>query len=110
MTALALLAACSGRPSSGGSGGSPAARGPAGSPSAVAYSACVRSHGVPNYPDPGGGGQLPKTDAQILGVSTSQYRAAQHVCPRLLPAGGSLQQQEHQCMQNSDCPPAWCSR
>jgi len=41
---LALLAAaCSGNPSSAGSGGSP---------SAVAYSACMRSHGVPNFPDP----------------------------------------------------------
>jgi hypothetical protein len=103
---LGLLAACSGSPSSAGSGGAPAAGGSAGSPSAVAYSACVRSHGVPNYPDPDGAGQLPKTDARILGVSTSQYQAAQQACRRLLPAGGSLQQQEHQCMQNSDCPPA----
>jgi len=104
--ALAALAACSGSPSSGGSGGSPAAGGSANSPSAVAYSACMRSHAVPNYPDPDSSGQLPKTDAQLLGVSTSQYQAAQQACKQLLPAGGSLQQQEHQCMQNSDCPPA----
>jgi hypothetical protein len=104
--ALALLAACSGSPSSAGSGGSPAAGGSAGSPSAVAYSACIRSHGVPNYPDPDSSGQLPKTDAQVLGVSTSQYQTAQQACQHLLPTGGSLQQQEHQCMQNSDCPPA----
>jgi hypothetical protein len=105
--ALALLAAaCSGSPSPAGSGGSPAAGGSATSPSAVAYSACVRSHGVPNYPDPTGSGQLPKTGAQQLGVSSSQYQAAQRTCRPLLPAGGSIQQQEHQCMQNSDCPPA----
>jgi len=49
--ALALLAAaCSGSPSSTGS--SPNAGGPANSPSAVGYSRCVRSHGVPNFPDP----------------------------------------------------------
>jgi hypothetical protein len=39
---LALLAAC----------GTPSAGGTAGSPSAVAYSHCMRSHGVPNWPDP----------------------------------------------------------
>jgi len=104
--AVALLAACSGSPSSAGSGGSPGAGGSAAAASAVAYSACMRSHGVPNYPGPGSGGQLPKTGAQPLGVSASQYQAAQQACRPLLPAGGSFQQQEHQCMQNSDCPPA----
>ena len=102
----ALLAACSGSPSSAGSGGSPGTGGSAAAASAVAYSACMRSHGVPNYPDPDRGGQLPKTGAQLLGVSASQYQAAQQACRHVLPAGGSLQQQEHQCMQNSDCQPA----
>jgi hypothetical protein len=66
----------------------------------------MRSHGVPNYPDPDSSGQLPKGDAQQFGVSTSQYQGAQQACQHLLPTGGSLQQQEDQCMQNSDCPPA----
>ena len=62
--ALALLAAgCGGSPSSAGSGGSPAAGGSADPTSAVAYSHCVRGHGVPDYPDPGGGGTLPKVGA-----------------------------------------------
>jgi len=62
--ALALLAAgCGGSPSSAGSGGSPAAGWSAGPTSAVAYSHCVRGHGVPDYPDPGGGGTLPKVGA-----------------------------------------------
>ena len=105
--ALALLtAACSGGPSSAGSGGSPTAGGSTTSPSAVAYSHCMRSNGVPNFPDPPSSGQLPKTDAQLLGVSASQYQAAQQACRRLLPAGGSIQQQDHQCMHNDDCPPA----
>jgi hypothetical protein len=104
---LALLAtACSGGSSSTGSGGSPTARGSATSRSLVAYSHCMRSHGVPDFPDPASSGQLPKTDAQLLGVSTSQLQAAKRDCQHLLPAGGSLQQQEAQCMQNSDCPPA----
>lgn len=100
-----VVTACSGRPSATGSGGS-SAEGSAGSPSAIAYSACMRSHGVPNYPDPDSSGRLPKGDAQQFGVSTSQYQAAQQACQHLLPASGSLHAQEYQCMQNSDCPPA----
>ncbi len=99
------LVACSGSPSSAGSGGAPNATGST-APSAVGYSACMRSHGVPDYPDPDSSGQLPKGDAQQFGVSTSQYGSAQQACQYLLPTGGSLQQQEYQCMQNSDCPSA----
>src|ERR1700726_1641621 len=108
--ALVLLAAaCSASPSPTGSGGS-SAGGAAGSPSAIGYSACVRSQGVPNYPDPDSSGQLPKGDAQQFGVSTSQYQAARQACRHLLPTGGSLQQQEYQCMPNTDCPPALVQR
>ena len=97
---LALLAAaCSGSGSSSGGGSTT-------SGSAVAFSACVRSHGVPNFPDPDTTGQLPKTDAGQLGVSNSQYEAARQACQHLLPTGGSLKQREDQCMQNSDCSPA----
>ena len=106
---LALLAAaCSGGSrSSAGSGGAPNAGGSSSSPSAVAYSACMRSHGVPNYPDPDSSGQLPKTSAQRLGVSTSQLQGAQQACQHLLPnAGGSLEQQTEQCISTSNCPPA----
>ena len=56
----------------------------------LAYSSCVRSHGVPNFPDPTSGGGIPKETAQKLGVSQSQLEAAQSDCTRLLPAGGSL--------------------
>jgi hypothetical protein len=106
--ALALLAAaCGGSPSSTGSGGSPDAGGSATPPSAVAYSACMRSHGVPKFPDPPSSGQIPKTSAQLLGVSSSQLRATQRACQHLLPStSGSLQQQAQQCVLAGDCPAA----
>jgi len=86
---LALLVACSGGgPSSAGSSGSPTAGGSTGSPSAVAYSACLRSHGVPNFPDPNGSGEIPKATAQQLGVSSSRYQTAQTACAHLLPDSG----------------------
>jgi hypothetical protein len=102
-TVLALLMAACG--SSGGSGGTPDA---SNSPSAVAYSACMRSHGVPNFPDPGSAGQIPKGSAQQLGVSASQYQTAQHACEHLIPAIGSTgeQQQETQCAMSDDCSQA----
>jgi hypothetical protein len=61
---------------------------------------------VPNYPDPGNGGALPKTSPQHLGVSSSQLQAAQRACQRLLPSTASFHQQTQQCMLTGDCPPA----
>jgi hypothetical protein len=100
--ALAVAAAaCSG-------GGSPHAGRTSSSASMVAYSACVRSHGVPNFPDPGGGGQIPKADAQQLGVSNSQLQAAQQGCAHLIPPTGQTaeQQQETQCAMAGSCSQA----
>jgi hypothetical protein len=89
--ALALLAAaCSGSPSSTGPGGSPNAGGSPNSQSAVAYSHCMRSHGVPNFPDPSSSGGIPKETAQQLGVSSSQLQAAQNTCQHLLPNTGNI--------------------
>jgi hypothetical protein len=87
---LALLAtACGGSPSSTGSGGSSNAGGVT-SQREVAYSQCMRSHGVPNFPDPSGSGGVPKETAQQLGVSNSQLQAAQNACQHLLPNTGNI--------------------
>ena len=87
---LALLAtACGGSPSSTGSGGSSNAGGAA-NQREVAYSQCMRSHGVPNFPDPSGSGGVPKETAQQLGVSNSQLQAAQNACQHLLPNTGNI--------------------
>jgi hypothetical protein len=101
---LALLAAaCSGSPSSAGSGVSPNVGASASSPSAVAYSQCIRSHGVRDFPDPPSGGGVPKGSAQQFGVSSSQLQAAQTACQHLYPTtGGSIQQ----CETTGDCPQA----
>jgi hypothetical protein len=104
---LGLLAACNGSPSFTGAD-SPHPGGSSSSPSAVGYSACMRSHRVPDFPDPGASGQLPKADAQHLGVSSSQLQAAQRACQALLPDnGGAINARSiQQCMMASDCPQA----
>jgi hypothetical protein len=104
---MALLAvACSSSPSSTDPGAAANAGGATGSASAVAYSQCMRAHGVPRYPDPGSDGGVPKGSAQTFGVSDSVFQAAQNNCQHLLPTGGSLEQQARQCINAGDCPPA----
>jgi hypothetical protein len=112
LATLALLtAACSASPASAGSAGSADAGGSASSRSDVAFSACMRSHGLPNYPDPivvGGVTTLPKESAQHLGVSSSRFDAAQTSCQPMLPAtGGSLTASSlQQCYLAGVCPQA----
>ena len=112
--ALALsAAACSGSPSAG-SGGSPNAGGPADPPSAVAYSHCMRSHGLPNYPDPSSSNTmpngLPKVSPQLLGVSSSQFQAAQTSCRHLLPNGGQSPRSASQQLLSDGLKFARCMR
>lgn len=88
LVAIAMsAAACSGANRPGvASGGSSSPTGSA-SQSALAFSRCMRSHGIPNYPDPGGNGATKKT-ARQLGVSDSKYDTALRACAHLLPNDG----------------------
>ena len=75
---------------------------------ALAFARCMRSHGVPNYPDPTGSG-LVKESLQQLGVSSSRFQSASSDCNHLLPNGGSgpnpaqVQQVRAQALQFSEC-------
>jgi hypothetical protein len=82
---LLLASACSGStPSSTGHAGS----GNTGGSSLVAFSGCMRSHGVRDFPDPQPGATNEKfPSAQQLGVGSSQLSAAENACQHLLPAG-----------------------
>lgn len=97
-------AACSGGHSSSAGTGSTSTTGGS-APSPVAYSGCMRSHGIIHFPDPGSGGVIPKADAQQLGVGLSQLQAAQQACAHLIPPSGttSEQQQEAQCSTAGHC-------
>jgi hypothetical protein len=72
----------------------------------------MRSHGVPNYPDPASDGVLPKTSAQQLGVSSSVFQAGETACEHLLPnTGGSLTASSlQQCYLTDVCPQALVQR
>lgn len=109
VAAALLAAACSGTPSSTGSGGSPNAGGSANSPSVVAASRCIRSHGVPDFPGPDSSGQIPKETAQELGVSDSVLQAAQRACQALWPYQPATQAQQRQQLAD-DLKFAQCMR
>jgi hypothetical protein len=84
---LVLLAAGCGSDS----GGSPNAGGTGSSSKLVAYSQCMRSHGIPNFPDPASSGGIPKQGAVSAqrAVSNAQAQAAAKDCQHLV-AGLSL--------------------
>lgn len=91
--AAVLIAACSGAPaghsaSQSSPGKPPAAR-------ALEFASCMRSHGVPNFPDPNSNGGFSGTSNQggggAVDPNSPQYQAAQRTCQKLLPGGGQQQ-------------------
>jgi hypothetical protein len=95
MATALLAAACSSSPSSTASAGSPSAGSTAAK--AVAYTQCMRSHGVPEYPDPDSSGQLQKIGSgQQVGVSDAQLTTASNACQSLWPYQALTQAQQQQ--------------
>ena len=55
----------------------------------VGYASCMRSHGVPTFPDPDSTGGIPKP--QVVAAAEaypSKFNAATDACKNLLPTGG----------------------
>jgi hypothetical protein len=72
-----LVAGCGGGASTSGAG--------AAHDGLVAYSGCMRSHGVPNFPDPTPNEGIPKDK---IPVGSRQFNAASNDCKHLMPASG----------------------
>ena len=54
----------------------------------VAYSGCMRSHGVTGFPDPTSNGEIPKEKVVAAVVSNPRSPAAQRACRHLIPESG----------------------
>ncbi len=54
----------------------------------VAYSHCMRSHGVSNFPDPDSSGEIPKDEVIAALGSGPQSPGAQRACQHLMPSSG----------------------
>jgi hypothetical protein len=64
----------------------------------------MRSHGVPDFPDPAGNGGIPKAAVirAFRAVSNVQAQAASNECAHVLPAGGSLSGQATEAVPAQD--------
>ncbi len=91
-TAASTSSAGSGSGSSAGSGsGSSSSEAP--DSQAVAFAACMRAHGVPDFPDP----RVSTSGSEVkvaIGVTPAitgnpHFKSAQQACNKLLPGGGS---------------------
>jgi hypothetical protein len=88
--------------SSGGGGSAPAGNG-SGSPhgqvnssmavgsyaDALKFAQCMRSHGVPNFPDPGSGGAIQFGSGDGINPRPPQFQKAQNACKKFLPNKGA---------------------
>jgi hypothetical protein len=99
VAAAALLAGCGGSSQPGiahlsssttGAAQSPG-QPPSGGRSPVAFAACMRSHGVPGFPDPDRSGRIGTGSG--VDPSSPQFQAAAKTCQSLRPAGGTFSTQ-----------------
>jgi hypothetical protein len=74
---------------------------------ALVYAHCVRTHGVPLWPDPDSGGRFDKSKLtpRQLGVSMAKAGAAAHACRALLPTYSASEQPQDlaQALRFSRC-------
>jgi len=88
-----LAAACAGGGSTHGTSSPSPPAASARQNGVVAFGRCVRSHGLPNFPDLSAHS---KPTPQQLGVSDSTFQAAVNPCRHLLPNGGVSQETARQ--------------
>ena len=79
-------------------------------PAGVAFTACMRSHGVPAFPDPDAAGTLTITTSPSLDPSSPLFQKAEVHCQHLLPAGKTLSQAQQQKMKARVLAFAACMR
>jgi hypothetical protein len=81
IAAAGLAAACGGAPASD------VAQLGATTTQPLAFSHCMRSKGVSNFPDPSSSGVWPKSEVE-LAAGNPRFQAATEACGHLLPDGG----------------------
>jgi len=97
-----LAAACSSGGGSdpevagGGSGSTTtvASSGGAAQTTGLAYSQCMRSHGITNFPDPNSSGGISISPSSGINPNSPQYEAAASACKSKAPSAGTAAQQQ----------------
>lgn len=88
VTMTLLTTACAGGTSTGAGSSSPTGASTL-HQEELAVAQCMRSHGVPNFPDPAANGDRSHVSPDSLGVSTSVYQSALSGCRHLAPDAGA---------------------
>jgi hypothetical protein len=109
VTTSLALAACGSSSSPGSDGPKNAAKGYS---QALAFSKCMREHGVSNFPDPsssgGSGVQLSITPSSGVNPRSPAFQAAQSSCQHLMPGIGKVSahasaQAKAQLLKTAEC-------
>lgn len=74
----------------GSSGKTNSGSGANGKAPGIRFADCMRSHGVPNFPDPGSGGGIQITSGSGINPKAPAFQTAQNACAKLIPGGGPL--------------------
>ena len=74
------------------------------------FSACMRKHGVSNFPDPNGQGVIQLDSSSGINPQSSQYQSAQKACRSLLPNGGTPSPQQQAQAQQAALKFSQCMR
>lgn len=71
------------------------------------FSKCMRSHGVPNFPDPSAGGGIHLNAGSGVNPFSPGFQSAQAACKKLLPGGGPPaevpESQKLQALKSAEC-------
>jgi hypothetical protein len=101
---VALLVACSGAAGTGASG-SPGAS-PSSTTGSLAFSECMRAHGIANFPDPNSSGGINIPADSGINMNSSQYQSAAQACQS--KQGGQQSQAQQDVNYNADLRYARC--
>ena len=96
------------RPPGGGQGGQFQMAMNVGTADGPKYSACMRKHGVTNFPDPNGQGVITIHSGMGIDPGSPAFRSARNTCEKLLPNGGQptpaqIAQRQQQMLAFSAC-------
>jgi hypothetical protein len=73
----------------------------------LAFSECMRSHGVTNFPDPSSSGGIQLSSSSGINPFSPSFKSAQTSCRKLLPGGGPpshpSEQDKKRMLQISEC-------
>jgi hypothetical protein len=89
-----------------------ASAGPSGSSEeqGIAYSRCMRSHGVPGFPDPSPQGYVQLGAGNDVNPDSPQFQQATRICAKLAPVGGPGTQSHFEQLMTSMLKFAACMR